>query len=252
MPVNADKPQLWKPDIVLSVDFYNNWFMLFAPLAYRDTRIATTQQVESALAETANLTNITSALLRQHPEVLPILRMAAAPPIARDRLGNPILYRQLFLLSCDLPPDEVKAKYPSLWEYLQVGVREGICDRYLCKHRTPWYSQEKRPPSPFLCTYMGRQDTGKGRPFRFILNHSKATATNVYLMLYPKPALAKVLLDKPELLKDVWQALDRISDEALMGEGRVYGGGLHKLEPRELGNALAERILEVLPKLSIC
>ena len=86
MPVNADKPHLWKPDIALSVDFYNNWFMQFAPKAYRDTRIATTQLVESALAETANLTNITSALLRQHPEVLPILRMAAAPPIARDRL----------------------------------------------------------------------------------------------------------------------------------------------------------------------
>jgi hypothetical protein len=150
-----------------------------------------------------------------------------------------------------LPPDEVKAKYPSLWEYLQVGVREGICDRYLCKHRSPWYSQEKRPPSPFLCTYMGRQDTGRGRPFRFILNHSMATATNVYLMLYPKPALAKVLLDKPELLKEVWQALDRISDEALMGEGRVYGGGLHKLEPRELGNTLGERILEILPKRSV-
>jgi hypothetical protein len=86
VPVNADKPHLWKPDIALSVDFYNNWFMQFAPKAYRDTRIATTQQVESALAKTAYLTNITSALLRQHPEVLPILRMAAAPPIARDRL----------------------------------------------------------------------------------------------------------------------------------------------------------------------
>ncbi len=36
-----------------------------------------------------------------------------------------------------------------------------------------------------------------------------------------------------------------------MGEGRVSGGGLHKLEPRELGNALAERILEVLPKRSV-
>lgn len=90
MPVNADKPHLWKPDIALSVDFYNNWFMQFASLAYRDTRIATTQQVEFASSETANLTNITSVLLRQHPEVLPILRMAAAPPIARDRLGNPI------------------------------------------------------------------------------------------------------------------------------------------------------------------
>jgi hypothetical protein len=77
-----------------------------------------------------------------------------------------------------------------------------------------------------------------------------ATSTNVYLMLYPKSALAKVLLDKPELLKEVWQALDRISDETLMDEGRVYGGGFHKLESRELGNALGEKILEVLPERS--
>ncbi|MEP0785996.1 XamI family restriction endonuclease [Coleofasciculus sp. FACHB-129] len=86
MSVNADKPHLWKPDIAQSVDFYNSWFMQFAPTAYRDTRIATTISVESALARTANLTNITPAVLRQHPEVLPILRMATAPPIARDRL----------------------------------------------------------------------------------------------------------------------------------------------------------------------
>lgn len=60
-----------------------------------------------------------------------------------------------------------------------------------------------------------------------------------------------MLLEKPELLKEVWQALDQISDEALMGEGRVYGGGLHKLEPRELGNALAVDVLEFLPKRSM-
>jgi hypothetical protein len=182
--------------------------------------------------------------------VLPSPRLLSVDEIEGDCLGNPIIDRLLFLLSCDLPPDEVKVKYPSLWEYLQVGVREGICDRYLCKHRSPWYSQEKRPPSLFLCTYMGRQDTGRGRPFRFILNHSMATATNVYLMLYPKPALAKALSGKPELLKEVWQALDRMDDEALMGEGRVYGGGLHKLEPRELGNTLADKILEILPERS--
>jgi hypothetical protein len=86
VPVNADKPHLWKPDIAQSVDFYNNWFMQFAPTAYRETRQATTKQVESALTRTANLTNITPAVLQQHPEVLPILRMATAPPIARDRL----------------------------------------------------------------------------------------------------------------------------------------------------------------------
>jgi len=84
--VNADKPHLWKPDIAQSVDFYNNWFMEFAPQAYRNTRLVTTEQVELALVQTVNLTNITPAILQQYPSVLPILRMATAPPIARDRL----------------------------------------------------------------------------------------------------------------------------------------------------------------------
>ena len=93
---------------------------------------------------------------------------------------------------------------------------------------------------------MGRTDTHRGRPLRFILNHSMATATNVYLMLYPKPALADALSKKPELFKKIWLALNEISNEALMGEGRVYGGGLHKLEPKELGLAPADKIFEVL------
>jgi hypothetical protein len=44
------------------------------------------QQVKSALARTANWTNITPATLRQHSSMLPILKMATTPPIARDRL----------------------------------------------------------------------------------------------------------------------------------------------------------------------
>jgi len=179
--------------------------------------------------------------------ILPSPRFLGVDEIEADRWGNPMLENPLFLLSCNLPPDEVQAKYPMLWNYLQRGVKQGIRDRYLCKHRSPWYSQEKRLSSPFLCTYMGRRDTGRGKPFRFILNHSKATATNVYLMLYPLPILAQALLEQPELHKQVWQTLDQISDQALMGEGRVYGGGLHKLEPRELGNTLIENVFDIIP-----
>jgi hypothetical protein len=49
MPVNADKTHLWKADVAQSVDFYNAWFMRFAPKTYRNTRVNTTLQVKSAL-----------------------------------------------------------------------------------------------------------------------------------------------------------------------------------------------------------
>jgi len=59
---------------------------------------------------------------------------------------------------------------------------------------------------------MGLQDTKRGRPFRFILNHSQATATNVYLMLYPLPVLAQALSQNSKLLKQMWLDLNEISD----------------------------------------
>jgi hypothetical protein len=86
MAVNLDKPQRWKLDIAASVDFYNHWFMRFAPKAYRDTRVETTEQVKKALEVTRNLADISPQILEKDPSVLSILRMATAPPIARDRL----------------------------------------------------------------------------------------------------------------------------------------------------------------------
>ena len=182
--------------------------------------------------------------------ILPGPRYLTTNEIEADRNGNPILDPQLFLLACNLPENEVKARYPSLWEYLQIGEQRSINKRYLCRHRSPWYSQENRPSSLFLCTYMGRQAQGNRSPFRFILNHSKATAPNVYLMLYPKYALEKEIKDNPELLKTVWQALNEISPDILIGEGRIYGGGLHKIEPNELARTPVDSILKFLPNLS--
>ena len=86
MSINRDKPDLWKTDIRQSVDLYNSWFMEFAPKAFRETRVKTADHVEFALRSTDNLTNITPALLKEHPRVLPMLRMSTCPPIARDRL----------------------------------------------------------------------------------------------------------------------------------------------------------------------
>ncbi len=181
--------------------------------------------------------------------ILPSPRYLPTDEVEADAAGYPILDQQLFLLTCELPEIEVKTNYPSLWAYLQTGVQQGIPKRYLCRNRSPWYAQEKRPASPLLCTYMGRQIKEKNKPFRFILNYSNATAPNVYLMLYPKPALEAKFKNTPGLSRAVWQALNQITPEVLIGEGRVYGGGLHKIEPNELANTPADKILAVLPEL---
>ena len=86
MGINRDKPDNWKKDTAASVDLYNEWFMNFAPKTFRETREKTSASVEEALRITGYLQALTPEILKVHPEILPILRMATCPPIARDRL----------------------------------------------------------------------------------------------------------------------------------------------------------------------
>lgn len=175
--------------------------------------------------------------------ILPSARYIKSDEIMADAQGVPLLDKRLFLLDCDLPEDEVQRHHPALWAYLQTGL-ERAAQRSLCRLRRRWYAQERRAAAPILCTYIGRSDHD-GMPFRFLLNHSAAIATNVYLMLYPLPPLAEQLRRNPDLLRILWQQLKATARETLLGHGRVYGGGMHKLEPKELANIPADALAAV-------
>jgi adenine-specific DNA-methyltransferase len=179
--------------------------------------------------------------------ILPSPRYLSVDEVGADREGLPIIERRLFLLDTRLKEDEIARRFPTLAAYLGEGKERGLHERYLCRHRSPWYAQEQRPAAPIVCTYLGRGDTRSGRPFRFILNASRATVANVYLALYPHPRLASGLAADPSVVRRIWEALNRIPAEKLLGEGRVYGGGLHKLEPRELANVPVPELEELLP-----
>lgn len=86
MAINLDKVQSWKDDIAKSVDFYNRWFLQFAPQTYRDTRANTADKVLEALELSHYLAHISPEHLKQNPGILSILRMTTQPPLARDRL----------------------------------------------------------------------------------------------------------------------------------------------------------------------
>jgi len=84
--INADKPHLWKTDIAASVDQFNQWFMRFAPEAFRSTRVNKAEHVKAALLATRNLRSLDAAKLKANPNALPMLRMCTAPPLAVNRL----------------------------------------------------------------------------------------------------------------------------------------------------------------------
>jgi adenine-specific DNA-methyltransferase len=180
--------------------------------------------------------------------VLPSPRYIESDIVEADECGMPTSVRRLYLLDCPLSEEEVSDLSASLSQYLESG-REKATQTYICSRRSPWYSQELRPPAPIVCTYMGRGLQSGARPFRFILNQSNATALNVYLMLYPKPILARALEIEPELIFKIWEILNKIPAETLLGEGRVYGGGLYKMEPKELANVPADAIMALLPEI---
>ncbi|WP_323919045.1 XamI family restriction endonuclease [Aeromonas caviae] len=127
MPVNRDKVDQWKFDVESSVDFYNNWFMNFAPNAFRETRIKTTKSVEQALYLTENLTDIRPETLKSYPSVLSMLRMATCPPIARDRLiglagVSPNLVRVMEIqnrIPAFMPPHDLRTQLTMIGEIIE-------------------------------------------------------------------------------------------------------------------------------------
>jgi len=185
--------------------------------------------------------------------ILPGTRHIPTDEILADKEGRPLLDRRLLLLNCRVDERQLKDQHPQVWEYLQRGTKgeEAVADRYLCRTRRPWYSQETRTPAPILCTYMGRSDREGKKPFRFFLNHSDAIAGNVFLMLYPKPALEAQLARQPDLIRQIWSYLNSLDPASLLGEGRVYGGGLHKMEPKELANVVLPDLGLSVPSLTV-
>jgi adenine-specific DNA-methyltransferase len=179
--------------------------------------------------------------------ILPSSRHLGDAVIESDPDGYPRLKKPLVLIDCDLSEDTIKQRHPDFWRFLEQGKHQDIHSGYLASRRSPWYSQEKRPAAPFLCTYMGRQGSD-GNPFRFFWNKSQATAANVYLLLYPKSDMKTALAARPDLYPLMFSHLQALTGEHLIKEGRVYGGGLHKMEPKELANLPADGVAQLLKR----
>ncbi|MFH0992394.1 MAG: XamI family restriction endonuclease [bacterium] len=181
--------------------------------------------------ETAMQYDIPEAYLKP---ILPSPRLIRGTVIESNGDGLPKVADIRYLLDCSIPPDQVRERHPRLWAYLQEGIAIGIPQGYLCSQREVWYYQERRNPSPFLSSYMGRANGGRECPIRFFVNFSSAIVTNVFLNLYPNPEFEECLHGDRERMLEFGHLLNSIPTECVLQAGRAYGGGLHKIEPKEL------------------
>jgi hypothetical protein len=136
-----------------------------------------------------------------------------------DRLGFEGKKRWLLDLTAPVSPGTPEARY------IQHGEARGLHERSLVKTRSFWYAMEQRDPAPIYYTYLSRQRS------RFIYNQTDVLALNVFLCIYPIPAVAQ----DETLLKALLAVLNSLaSKDTLRLVGRTYGGDTVKVEPREM------------------
>ncbi len=142
---------------------------------------------------------------RQVIEAAPTVRAADCSHLLLDLDGS--------------PPDNA-----ALHSYLASGETQDLHQRYLCRHRQPWWRVGGKPPPPIVVTYMAR------RPPVFAFNPDGCRILNVLHGLYPREPLSDA-----QLAALVTWLNHHARD--LRGH-RTYQGGLMKWEPRDLEAAM--------------
>jgi adenine-specific DNA-methyltransferase len=125
--------------------------------------------------------------------------------------------RKVWLLRPRTPLDD------AVRDYLKVGVTLGIPERYLPAHRPEWYRPEQRSPAPIWVPVFARDQ------FRFVQNETDALHLTTFHGLYPnEPAGHDAIGTIVQFLRSAE------GQRNVIAHTRIYGGGLRKLEPRDV------------------
>ncbi len=117
-------------------------------------------------------------------------------------------------------------KHKNVEIYLKLGETLGINEKYLTKHRKPWYKIENRHPAPILVGVFNR------KRIKFIRNEANIRNLTAFHCIYPHRLIEdKINIFFAYLLTDIAQ-------EIFNYNCREYGGGLKKFEPNDLNQSL--------------
>jgi adenine-specific DNA-methyltransferase len=130
--------------------------------------------------------------------------------------------RDVFLLNV------VDAANYNIEQYLQKGVDEGIDKRFLTASRSPWYSLEKRPPSPIWVSVFNRNG------LKFIRNEADISNLTTFHCIYPNQT---GLFSNTDIDLLFAYLLTDVAKQIFDDNRREYGNGLKKFEPNDINKA---------------
>lgn len=141
--VNNRAIERWKADSAASVDFYNAWFLDFAPPSFRSAREDAVQKVEQAFRLTENGRRLDAATMLAHPQILAVARQLTCPPLARDRLSGLSGVSSSFLKRCE--ESDGAPLRPNDKPRMQAAL--DVIAKMLDKDILTWLSDERAEPS---------------------------------------------------------------------------------------------------------
>jgi adenine-specific DNA-methyltransferase len=113
--------------------------------------------------------------------------------------------------------------------YIRHGESLGYHERFLTKHRTPWYKTESRSPSPLLLGVFSRGG------YKIILNRSNALNLTCYHGFQPN------LFGLQYVNHLFLYFLSKAGREIIGLSMRKYGDSLDKFEPNDLNSAFVPK-----------
>lgn len=112
---------------------------------------------------------------------------------------------------------------PELKKYINLGVDRNIHQRYLTRHRTPWYILEKKQIAPILVSVFNRGH------LQIVRNEANIYNLTAFHSLF--------VLDKEMIDLIFAYLITPLAKEIILQNRREYGGGLKKLEPLDIAHA---------------
>lgn len=139
------------------------------------------------------------------------------------------LKRRLFLPT-------VGALQPGAAAYVRAGEALGVNERRKCRDRHPWYvPRDTTPPDAFLSSMVWTNA-------RLTMNPARALCTNTLLSVR-----FNVRTEENDRAALTLGALSTVAQFSAEFEGRVSGGGLLKLEPRDASRLVVPHIAVTAP-----